>query len=106
MQNAEAMAALRAEIAEGWTVRITDHDYLNDSRDDVTVTEVHQNGLILTPKQGWSSQGRGFSSTAFTWDGDMEVTGRTVRLYRTPPPHTGKSRRLIKTYTFTPPSAY
>lgn len=102
----EAMAALRAEIAVGRTVKITDHDCLSGSRDNATVAAVHQNGLILRPKRGWPSQGRGYLDTALTWDGDMEVTGRTVHLYRTPPPHTGKTRRLIKTYTFAPPSLH
>lgn len=104
--NTDALTTLRSEITAGWTVTITDHDYCNNSRDNVTVSAVHQNGVILTPEKGWSSQGRGFSSTAFTWDGDMEVTGRIVRLYHTPPPHTGKSRRLIKTFVFTPPAPH
>lgn len=96
---------LRNEITPGWTVKITDHDYLNDSRDDVTVHLVESDGsLILRAKRPWSSQGRKFTNMIFEWDGDREVSGRTVRLYHTPPPHTGKSRRLVKTYEFAPPA--
>lgn len=104
MQYTDDMAALRAEITVGWTVKIIDHDYLNDSRDDVTVTEVHEDGLTLHAKRAWSSQGRKFPTMRYGWGGDREVTGRTVRLYHTPPPHTGKSRRLIKTFVFAPPA--
>lgn len=106
MTNAEALSVLRAEITVGWCVKIIDHDYIADSRDNVTVTAVHDNHLVLRPKRAWSSQGRGFQTMHFTWDGDMEADGRTVRLYHTPPPHTGKSRRLIKTFIFTPPKEY
>jgi hypothetical protein len=114
-QHEGDLAALRAEVAEGWKVKITDHDYLNDSRDDVTVTRVTDNGLVLTPFRPWSSQGRKFVSMIFTWDkeeegvtgrNDQEVSGRTVHLYHTPPPHTGKSRRLVKTFVFSPPREY
>jgi hypothetical protein len=100
------MNELENEITVGWRVKITDHDYINDSRDDVTVTAVSEDGLTLTPKLAWSSQGRGFKTMHFRWDGDREVDGRTVRLYHTPLPHTGKGRRLIKTFEFSPPSAY
>src|SRR5688500_3126783 len=96
-------AALIGVLDVVWKVRITDHDYINYSRDDVTVTAVHESGLTLTPKRGWSSQGGSIGFMQFTWDGDREVTGRTVRLYYTPAPHTGKSRRLIKTFEFSPP---
>lgn len=106
MDNTEALAALRAEITVGWTVKITDHDYINDSRDNVTVAQVRADHLILRPWRAWGSQGRKFSTMTFTWGGDREVDGRTVRLYTTPLPHTGKSRRLIKTFVFAPPREY
>lgn len=104
MNSTEAMAALRSEITTGWRVQIVNHDYIADSRDDVTVTSVHDDGtMVLTPRKPWASQGRKFPHMSFAWTGDLEVNGRTVRLYHTPPPHTGKSRRLIKTFVFTPP---
>jgi hypothetical protein len=106
MSNTEAMDALRSEITVGWRVKIIDHDYLNDSRDDVTVEQVTDTGLILYPRRPWSSQGRSLSTMTFRWDGDLEVDGRTVHLFHTPPPHTGKPRRLIKTFVFTPPREY
>lgn len=106
MTNAEALAALKAEITVGWRVKIIDHDNIADSRDEVTVTEVHDNHLVLRSKRPWSSQGRSFPTMDFRWIGDEEADGRTVRLYTTPPPHTGKPRRLIKTFVFTPPKEY
>jgi hypothetical protein len=106
IDHTAALAALKAEITAGWRVKITDHDYGNGSRDDVTVIEVRADRLTLRPKRPWSSQGRSFSTMNFTWWGDKEVTGRTVNLFHTPPPHTGKSRRLIKTFTFIPPEEH
>lgn len=97
------MSDLRSEITEGWKVKIIDHDYGANGRDDVTVTEVTDEGLTLTAKRPWTSQGRSFRTMDFTWAGDREIDGRTVRLYRTPPAHTGKPRVLIKTFEFAPP---
>lgn len=97
---------LASEIQKGWRVKIIDHDYLNDSRDDVEVTSVYEDRVVLTSKRFWHSQERRFTTTVLGWRVDpasMEVEGRTVRIYHTPPPHTGKSRRLIKTYIFMPP---
>lgn len=106
MSNTEALETLRREITAGWKVEITDHDYLSDSRDNVTVIEVRANHMILRPNQPWSSQGVKRTTMTFTWGGDQVVDGRTVRLYHTPPPHTGKSRRLVKTFVFSPPKEY
>jgi hypothetical protein len=96
---------LRDEIQTGWSVKITDHDYISDSRDDVTVTAITADGLTLKSKRGWSSQGRKYPTMRFTWDGDREIDGHTVRLYHTPPLRTHKVRRLIKTFVFSPPIA-
>lgn len=74
------LAALIEEIEAGWRVDITNHDYIDDSRDDAEVTEIRDDGVILHPKRPWSSQGRSFSTMHLTWDG-LEVTGRTARLY-------------------------
>lgn len=99
-----SLRKLYTDIRPGWTVKIINHDHLSDSRDDVTVHVVQVDGsLILRTGRPWSSQGRKFTNMLFTWSGDRVITGRTVRLYHTPPPHTGKSRRLIKTFVFTPP---
>lgn len=94
------------QVGEGWKVAIFDHDHLSESRDDVTVTAVGSDHLVLTSKIPWVSQGRSFSSTKFTWDGDKEVDGRRVRLYHTPRANTGKPRRLIQTLIFTPPAGW
>lgn len=107
MTNTSPLDALKAEITVGWKVKITDHDYLNDSRDDVTVETVTDDGLVFRPRKPWFSQGRKFTVGSLSWySGDWEADGRTVRLYHTPPPRTGKSRRLIMTYVFSPPSDY
>lgn len=97
---------LQAEVQVGWTVKIVDHDHLNDSRDDVTVDEVRPDGLTLRAKKPWSSQGRKYPTMNFTWANKDEVDGHRVRLYHTPPARTGKARRLIKTFVFTPPKEY
>jgi len=98
---------LRAEVAVGWKVRITDHDHSSESRDDVTVTEVRADGMTLTPRRPWSSQGRKFSTMWFPWENKDEVSGRTVRLYTVGTGITSRSqpgvRRLVKTYVFEPP---
>lgn len=78
MTDTDALTTLRQEIAEGWKVKITDHDYLNDSRDDVTVESIIDGDLILRAKRPWSSQGRSFPHMSFPWTGDLEVDGRTV----------------------------
>lgn len=106
MTDTSPLATLRREITAGWRVKIINHDYIADSRDDVTVTEVRADRLTLRPRQVWSSQGRGFPTMNSTWDGDREVNGRTVRLYHTPTQRTGKPRRLIKTFVFSPPKEH
>lgn len=101
------MSDLRSEITEGWKVKIVDHDYGAGGRDDVTVTKVTAEGLTLTARRPWSSQGRSFRTMDFTWAGDREIDGRTVRLYRTATGTTSRSykgeRRLVKTFEFAPP---
>lgn len=86
-------------VKVGQKVSITDHDYGKDSRADCTVTAVHGDRVEITPRRSWSSQGRGFDSTHVTLSG-LEWSGSTGHLYHTPPAHTGKSRRLIKSYRF------
>lgn len=95
---------LSARITPGWTVDITDHDYLADSREGAHVEQISSEGMIFRPRRPWSSQGRTFTVGSLAWEGgDWEFDGDTARLFHTPPPHTGKSRRLIKTYRFHPP---
>lgn len=104
-QEAWNWNALIDEIERGWKAQIIDHDHLTDSQDDIAVTAVEDGHLVLTPVKAWSSQGRKYPSMLFTWEGDMEVDGRRVRVYHTPEPYTGKPRRMIKTFIFSPPSA-
>ncbi|MFI2616632.1 hypothetical protein [Streptomyces sp. NPDC018584] len=96
------MQDLKSMIRDGWTVRITDHDSITESRDAV-VENVTESGMTLRASKPWASQGRKFPTMSFAWEGDKEIDGNTVRLYHTPPPRTGKSRRLIKTFEFAPP---
>jgi hypothetical protein len=101
---------LRDKIQPGWRVKIIDHDYLSDSRDDVRVESVTSDGLILRPRKPWTSQGRGYPTMHFTWGGDQEIDGDTVRLYRTATSITSRSmpgqRILTKTFAFAPPRDY
>ena len=98
------MDRLRIEIEVGWKVRIIDHDHASEGRDDVTVTEVTADGATLTPKRPWTSQGRRLETMRFRWNtGDRVIQGRTMWFYYTPAPHTGKPRRLVKTFIFEPP---
>lgn len=101
---------LRAQLADGWTVKITDHDYLNDSREG-TLYNVTPEGFRVRFKRPVQSQGRTYPGSLFLWDlrdGDKHVReGNTVHFYvmgrsltsRTTP---GKLR-LCKSYTFSAP---
>lgn len=91
------------KILPGWTVDVTDHDYIADSRDGAVVETVTGKGFTYRPRKSWSSQGRKFTVGSVSWEGgDWEFNGLTAMLYHTPPAHTGKPRRLIKTYRFHP----
>ncbi|MDJ0463088.1 hypothetical protein [Streptomyces sp. H27-C3] len=102
MEEKSPTQELKDSIQSGWKVRITDHDYIMDSR-DALVDQVTESGMTLRPSKPWASQGRKFFTMDFTWSGDLVVDGTTVHLYRTPPKHTGKSRQVIKTFKFTAP---
>lgn len=96
---------LMAEIRVGWQVTITDHVQPTESRDDVTVTDIVEGDLILTPKRPWSHRGHSFPIMAFTGTGDLEVDGRTVHLLRTSS-RADESRHHVKTFTFSPPPSH
>lgn len=103
----EDMEVLRSEVEVGWTVDITDHDDLNDSRKGAKITAVTPDGMTIRPSRPWPSQGRSFPFMNFTWDGKEVVSGRTVHLYVVGTSITSRSRpggrRLIKTFVFHPP---
>lgn len=99
----EAMRALRDKIAVGWSVFIVDHRSANEGRTGV-VTKVEDIGVEVLVRRPWESQGRKFPTTWMFWAGsDREATGTVVRVYRTPPEHTGLPRVLVLTYVFEPP---
>lgn len=101
--NTEQMNELRKRITTDWTVNIVDHECLNNSRDNVEIREVTKDAIVMRPGKMWASQGRKFSTMTFTWSGELELDGLRVHIFRTPAPHTGKSRRCVKTFEFIPP---
>jgi hypothetical protein len=104
------LAELRARVAVGWTVDITDHDYISDSRDGSRVTEVTDTGIVIKPLQPLASQGRRFPTVRLTWSDEMVTEGDTVHLYRVGTAITSRSTpgipRLSKTYRFHPPRGH
>lgn len=102
------VAALRARITAGWTVDITDHDSISDSRDGALVERINDDGaLIIRPKKGWSSQGRGFGFTRLTWDGETDADGDTLHVWRIPTSTGSRSTEgvpgRVKSFRFHPP---
>lgn len=107
-ERAERVTALRARVTAGWTVDITDHDYISDSRDGALVERITDDGaLIIKPKKGWSSQGRGFGFTRLIWGGEMDADGDTLHVWTIPTGVTSRSTpgvpRRVKSYRFHPP---
>ena len=96
----------RPDVRIGWKVRILDNDYLNDSRDDVTVTHVSDVGVTLRPRRPWGSQGRKFPTMDVSWE-RLEWHGNTARLYRVATSITSRSypgqKQLVKVFEFSPP---
>lgn len=103
---------LREQIAEGWKVRIIDHDYGSEGRDDCEIREVEKGGFVIVPKKPWSSQGVKFTFRHFIWETTNELVadGLKIHVYVMPTAITSRStpgvRRLSKTYVFTPPRGY
>lgn len=115
---------LKAVITTEWTVRIIDHGYSNDGRDDVKIENVTERGMTLRPKKSWESQGRKFSTMEFTWDKDpglVEVreaprgtafSPHSVRVdcYYMPKSITSRStpgvRECYKSFVFSAPRGY
>lgn len=110
-ERAERVAALRSRITAGWTVDITNHDYIADSHDGALVERITDDGaLIIKPRKGWSSQGRGFGFTRLTWDGEMDADGDTLHVWTIPTGVTSRSTpgvpHRVKSYRFHPPRAH
>jgi hypothetical protein len=105
---------LKAAVTEEWTVDIRDYDCTNDSRDGVSIENLTEEGMTLRPKRGWSSQGWGFATAAFSWEdpaGDLvEVEGTTVYHFYMPTSITSRStpgkRECYKSYRFNKPRGY
>lgn len=110
-ERAERVATLRARVTVGWTVDITGHDYINDSRDGALVEQVTDDGsLIIRRKKAVASQGRGFDSLRLDWDGELDADGDTLHLWTIPTAITSRSTpgvpRRVKSFRFHPPRAY
>lgn len=108
----EALDALAAQIQPGWTVDITDHDYLPNSWDGALVESVTDDGLIICSRRPVTSRGRSSPTLRVTWDDDWEVSAPayTVNRYRVPTSVSSRSTpgvpRLVKTFRFRPPRNY
>lgn len=104
-----ALAALRERVTTSWTVDITDHDYISDSRDGSPITGVTEQppGVVITPLKPWVSQGNRFRTMRLNWVDNMVTEGNTVRLYRVPTRTGSRSTpgvpSLVKTFRFHPP---
>lgn len=104
---------LKAAVTEEWTVDIRDYGYTNDSRKGAAIENLTEEGMTLRPKRGWSSQGRGFATTTFSWkdpaEGLVEIKGTTVYHFYMPTSITSRStpgkRECYKAYTFVAPDA-
>lgn len=101
---------LKEAVTEGWTVKITDHMYTPDSRDDAIIEDLTPEGFTLRPKQPWASQGRKFPTMEFRWSGDKELHGMTVSSFSVATGTTSRTwkgeRYVVKSYTFCPPRGY
>lgn len=100
---------LKAAVTEEWTVDIRDLDALCDWREGCAIEDVTPEGFTIRPKRAWASQGRGFPTRRFTWDGDVEVMDTTARLFRVATGTTSRSRAGVRqhvaTYRFHAPDA-
>lgn len=99
--------SLREKITTEWKVKISNHLYLSESRDNVAIESITENGMVLKPRKAWGSQGMKFPTQTFTWDGDLEVVGNKVHVYTTHKGLTSRTRpgqrECVATYTFIPP---
>lgn len=114
-RETEELTSLIDEVKKGWNAVIVDHVHWNETRTDVTVSEVLSDRLILTSQKGWLSQGRGYHSVHFMRIGDPEIDGEReidrdrkargnrVSVHRAPWPNAGSPRLLLMTFIFTPP---
>lgn len=107
-ERAERVAVLRARVTAGWTVDVTDHDYIGDSRDGALVERITDDGaLIIKPRKGWSSQGRGFDFMRLTWDGELDADGNTLHVWTIPTSTGSRSTpgvpHRVKSFRFHPP---
>lgn len=102
-----SLATLRERITTEWTVDITDHDCLSDSREGAAVDTVTAHGLILRPRRPWSSQGNPLPTMTLPWSDCMVAVKNVVGLYRLPTSMGSRSTpgvpALVKTFRFNPP---
>lgn len=116
----EALGALVGRVEVGWTVDVTNHDYIKDS--GVRVIE----SLFTTPDQtyrwkgedhlmrkggpGYIARGRGKDRRAFRYQfpvegDDFEVEGDTLKIFNPSHAYVYGNRAITLTLVFRPPSA-
>lgn len=90
-----ALRALIDQVQPGWTVEVTNHDYIAESG-TATVTSVSDTQLRSR---------RGKQERHFNWPAegsDFEVDGLTLRTYNPRHAYTG-GRAIVLTLVFSPP---
>lgn len=100
-----ALAALVEQVAPGWTVDITNHDYITASGRKV-ITAVRESlyggGPGFTDR---AEKGRQEGYYAWPSEGDdFEVDGLTLRVYNPSHTYVGGRRAITLTMVFAPPA--
>lgn len=107
----QALRALIARVQVGWQVEAFSHGR-NEGRSTGTITDLVDDlygsgpGWRRTLDRSVRSQGRASATGYGHWPeegDDFEVEGNTLREYRNPPPHLGKSRHVTVELTFIAP---
>lgn len=109
---------LKALITDKWTAKVLDHDYVNDSRDDVAIEDVTEDGLTLRPKRSWGSQGHTYPTMELSWAREETAATHGYRIEQGPAGrfiyHVTRNKatsraganHLVKSFTFIPPKGY
>jgi hypothetical protein len=98
----DELRELIGTVTPGTRVTITNHDYTNDSGTG-TVEKIDSHGLLTRRDKPLKSQGRSFRTSYLGWgspDMDLEVEGRTVRVYNPSHAYVGGRRAIILTLEF------
>lgn len=100
---------LLSTVQVGWKVKITNHQYGSEGRDDCTVVDLLESGWTIKPRRPWMSQGRYYRTLNLSLEGgdDFEIDGLKLTTFYTPTAITSRTtpgvRQPVKTYTFEKP---